>query len=185
METTERNTERARQLFEELGGAVKDGFPAIHSPVYHTEAETPYLKTSGVVMLAKPQTNVAGLGGFLEGFDPSSGFPEYLEDPTALPDSSQLCKTAGQLCFDDSTEVLTDEGWKKFEDLNRTESVLTLNPESGDAEFQRPLAYQAYDYDGDLLHCEGKALSFAVTPDHRQWARLRGKSEYAFYRTGD
>jgi thymidylate synthase (FAD) len=50
-------------------------------------------------MLARPRTNVAGLGGFLEGFDPDLGFPAYVEDPTWLPDSSQLCKTAGQLCY--------------------------------------------------------------------------------------
>src|ERR671911_1113572 len=99
METTERNTELARQLFEELGGAVKDGFPNIHSQVHHTKAGTPYLKRPGVVVLAKPLTNVAGLGGFLEGFDPDLGFPGYLDDPTKLPDSSQLCKTAGQLCY--------------------------------------------------------------------------------------
>ena len=50
-------------------------------------------------MLARPQTNVAGLAGFLEGFDPELRFPEYLDDPTRLPDSSQLCKTAGQTCY--------------------------------------------------------------------------------------
>jgi thymidylate synthase (FAD) len=99
METTDRNTERVRQLFEELGGTVNDGFPTIHSPVHHTEAGTPYLKRPGVVVLAKPQTNVAGLRGFLEGFDPDLRFPEYLDDPTVLPDSSQLCKTAGQACY--------------------------------------------------------------------------------------
>ncbi|HET9927278.1 MAG TPA: FAD-dependent thymidylate synthase, partial [Rubrobacter sp.] len=99
MDTTERNAERAQLLFEELGGTVNDGFPAIHSQVHHTEAGTPYLKTPGVVVLAKPQTNVAGLGGFLEGFDPILRFTEYLDDPVELPDSSQLCKTAGQTCY--------------------------------------------------------------------------------------
>jgi thymidylate synthase (FAD) len=99
METTERNTERAKLLFEELGGAVNDGFPTIHSQVHHTKAGTPYLKSPGVVVLARPQTNVAGLAGFLEGFDPDLRFPEYLDDPIELPDSSQLCKTAGQTCY--------------------------------------------------------------------------------------
>ena len=99
METKERNTGRTRQLFEALGGAVEDGFPTIHSQVHHTETGTPYLKTPGVVVLAKPQTNVAGLAGFLEGFDPDLRFTEYLDDPTKLPDSSQLCKTAGQTCY--------------------------------------------------------------------------------------
>ena len=87
------------ELFEALGGEVVDGFPAVPSPVYRTRAGTTYLRVPGVVMLARPRTNVAGLGGFLEGFDPDLGFPAYVEDPTWLPDSSQLCKTAGQLCY--------------------------------------------------------------------------------------
>jgi thymidylate synthase (FAD) len=95
LETTGHITE----LFKELGGTVLDGFPAIHSPVYHTAAGTAYLRAPGVIMLAKPQTNVAGLKDFLDGFDPSLGFSAYLDDPITLPDSSQLCKTAGQLCY--------------------------------------------------------------------------------------
>jgi thymidylate synthase (FAD) len=99
LETTGQNAERIKELFHGIGGVVSDGFPAIHSPAYRTRAGTPYLRAPGVVMLAKPQTNVAGLGGFLEGFDPNLRFPEYLDDPTELPDSSQLCKTAGQACY--------------------------------------------------------------------------------------
>ena len=99
METTVQNAERIESLFYRLGGTVTGGFPGIHSRAYHTGSGVPYLKTPGVVMLARPQTNVAGLEGFLEGFDPKLGFPDYLNDPTDLPASSQLCKTAGQLCY--------------------------------------------------------------------------------------
>lgn len=99
METSEQNAGRISGLFDKFGGAVNGGFPAIHSTAHHTKSGTPYLKNPGVVMLARPQTNVAGLEGFLEGFDPALGFPDYLNDPTELPDSSQLCKTAGQLCY--------------------------------------------------------------------------------------
>ncbi|CAN5754754.1 hypothetical protein BH23ACT11_BH23ACT11_28710 [soil metagenome] len=99
METTEQNAARISGLFEYLGGIVTDGFPAIHSRAYHADSSVPYLKAPGVVMLARPQTNVAGLEGFLEGFDPALGFPDYVNDPTDLPASSQLCKTAGQLCY--------------------------------------------------------------------------------------
>jgi thymidylate synthase ThyX/transposase-like protein len=99
LERTEPKAQRASELFEALGGTVADGFPAIHSTVHHTRAGTPYLKSPGVIMLAKPRTNVGGLAGFLKGFDPKLGFIEYLDDPVKLPDSSQLCKTAGQLCY--------------------------------------------------------------------------------------
>ncbi len=99
METSERYAGRIAELFEELGGTVAGGFPTIQSATYRTVTGTPYLKSPGVVMLARPQTNVVGLEGFLKGFDPSLGFPDYVNDPTKLPDSSQLCKTAGQLCY--------------------------------------------------------------------------------------
>ncbi|HLM78331.1 MAG TPA: FAD-dependent thymidylate synthase [Rubrobacteraceae bacterium] len=98
METTER-AGHISELFKALGGTVSNGFPAIHSPVSHTAAGTAYLKAPGVVMLAKPQTDLAGLRDFLGGFDSSLSFPAYLDDPTELPGSSQLCKTAGQLCY--------------------------------------------------------------------------------------
>jgi flavin-dependent thymidylate synthase len=183
MEITERNAERAQLLFEELGGTVNDGFPTIHSQVHHTKAGTPYLKSPGVVVLARPQTNVAGLAGFLEGFDPDLRFPEYLDDPIELPDSSQLCKTAGQTCFDEETEILTDEGWKPFVELNREELVLTMNPRTCRAEFQKPLAYQRFDYDGFMFGFESSSLSFLITPEHRQWAKTHGAAEYGFHET--
>jgi thymidylate synthase (FAD) len=99
LETTKRGMQSASELFEALGGTITDGFPTIHTPVFRTEPGTPYLKAPGVVMLARPKTNIAGLSGFLEGFDPDLRFPEYLDDPTSLPGSSQLCKTAGQTCY--------------------------------------------------------------------------------------
>ena len=183
MEASRRVSERTSELFTELGGTINDGFPTIHSQVHHTRAGTPYLKKPGVVLLAKPQTNVAGLAGFLEGFDPELRFPEYLDDPTELPGSSQLCKTAGQTCFDEETEILTDEGWKRFANLNKDELVLTMNPANGHAEFQKPLAYQKFDYDGFMFGFESSSLSFLLTPDHRQWAKTRDSAEYGFHRT--
>jgi thymidylate synthase (FAD) len=87
-------------LFQELGGSENAGFSALHSPVQHTPAgSTPYLTRPGVVVLARPQTNLAGLAGFLEGYDETTHFTEYTDDPTALPQGSQLCKVAGQLCY--------------------------------------------------------------------------------------
>jgi thymidylate synthase (FAD) len=86
-------------LFAELGGSTDAGFSHMHTPVYHTPEGTPYLTRPGVVMLARPQTSLAGLAGFLSGYDESNHFSEYLDDPTMLPDGSQLCKIAGQLCY--------------------------------------------------------------------------------------
>lgn len=88
-----------KALFQQLGGGENAGYPFIHPPVQHTPNGTPYLRQPGAVVLARPQTNLAGMEGFLAGYDESSHFSGYLDDPTSLPEGSQLCKVAGQLCY--------------------------------------------------------------------------------------
>lgn len=75
-------------------------FPAIHPKVFYTpRGKTPYLKEAGVVLLSQPQTNIFGMNEFLKGFDAGLEFPDYLRDPDAIDDGTQLCKTAGQTCY--------------------------------------------------------------------------------------
>lgn len=74
-------------------------YPAIHAPVFRTQAGTPYLRAPGVVMIAGTQVNFAEVKSFLDGFDAELGFASYLDDPTALPPAEALCKLAGQICY--------------------------------------------------------------------------------------
>ncbi|HET7230962.1 MAG TPA: hypothetical protein VFJ16_13210, partial [Longimicrobium sp.] len=98
-----------------------------------------------------------------------------------------LAEFAGRLCFDGLTQVLTRDGWRHFADLDGSEEVLTRTQDSGRAEFQPLTALHRYPYSGDLLCAEGRDLSFAVTPEHRQWGRFRDSSKrmdaYGFVRT--
>ncbi len=86
-------------LFQELQGSAESGFATIHSEVHHSPGGVPYLSRPGVAVLARPSTHIASLTGFLQGFDSSLHFTEYLDDSTALPDGAQLCKIAGQVCY--------------------------------------------------------------------------------------
>ena len=74
-------------------------FPFFDSPSLHTKHGTPYLVSAGVALISKPQTNVANLSEFLGGYDATLNFPQYVEDPTPLPDGAQVCKIAGQVCY--------------------------------------------------------------------------------------
>jgi thymidylate synthase (FAD) len=78
---------------------VETGFPYISAPAYTTERGTPYLRTPGVHLLAKPQVSLESMAEFLGGFAESLDFPQYLDDPTPLPPGTQVCKVAGQLCY--------------------------------------------------------------------------------------
>lgn len=74
-------------------------FPFIASPVYSTDAGTPYLKAPGVAMISRPQVDLSGTKDFFDGFADSLGFGNYLSDPTRLHDSDQLVKFSGQICY--------------------------------------------------------------------------------------
>ena len=86
-------------LFHELNGSVNSGFAVIDTPVHHSPGGVLYLVKPGAALLSRPSVNLVGLAGFLSGFDESLNFPEYLDDPTSLPDGAQLCKIAGQVCY--------------------------------------------------------------------------------------
>jgi thymidylate synthase (FAD) len=88
------------QEFLELIQRDAAGFPLIPSPAFATEsAGTPYLRAPGVALLARPQVAAANLADFLGGFAPELHFTQYLDDPTPLTPGTQICKTAGQLCY--------------------------------------------------------------------------------------
>ncbi len=71
-------------LFHQLNGSESSGFPAIASPVHYSPGGIAYLRKPGVALLARPNFNMGGLAGFLEGFDPSLHFTEYLDDLSLL-----------------------------------------------------------------------------------------------------
>lgn len=89
----------SEQLFEEWGGVRENGQAMMHAPVQRSPAGTPYLTRPGVVLLSRPQVNLAGLQAFLTGFDAGLQFDQYLDDPTPLAPGAQLCKIAGQTCY--------------------------------------------------------------------------------------
>jgi thymidylate synthase (FAD) len=89
----------AQELFEHLGGKRHNDFPALHGAVFKSTQGTPYLTAPGAALIAKPQVELSGVKNFLEAFDTNLGFAGYLDDPTALPSGTQLCKIAGQTCY--------------------------------------------------------------------------------------
>lgn len=107
-------------------------------------------------------------------------------------DKKQLRKRGGGLfgsdsqtgCYDDKTEVLTDSGWKKFEDLTMKDALYTLN-EDGEIELHEPDTIFAYEYDGDMIHYKSKSLDLLVTPNHRMLGVRRKSGKQYFVHAED
>jgi len=79
--------------------------------------------------------------------------------------------TTYAVCFDDKTEILTENGWKLFKDLEFHEKVATLNPKTLELEFQLPEQWIDEPYDEVMLHFNNRNIDCMVTPNHRMFVR--------------
>ena len=70
-------------------------------------------------------------------------------------------------CYDDQTEILTNEGWKFFKDLNKTEKIATFDPLSNNLEYSEPIEFFSYDYNGKMYEVKNKYIDLLVTPNHK------------------
>jgi len=74
------------------------------------------------------------------------------------------------LCFDDKTEILTENGWRKYNEVVLGERAITFNLETQKLEWDNILGlYYNPNYDGILHHLTNKNFDAMVTPEHR-WA---------------
>ncbi|HEV7528136.1 MAG TPA: FAD-dependent thymidylate synthase [Solirubrobacteraceae bacterium] len=88
-------------------------------------------------------------------------------------------------CYDAATEVLTEDGWKKWPDVDGSETFATVDPDSGALEYQKATEHFAGDYDGEMYRVRSEQVDLLVTPNHRMWvkahdtqANKRGEEPY-------
>jgi hypothetical protein len=78
-------------------------------------------------------------------------------------------------CFSEDTEVLTDCGWKLFQELNGDERVCTLEPNTNQIEYHKPSQHVRYWHSGEMLEIANRKrdLELLVTPNHSVWGRTK------------
>jgi HK97 family phage portal protein len=74
-------------------------------------------------------------------------------------------------CYDDQTEVLTENGWKKYYEVKDSEKIAEYDGKKNIVRFAKPLGKYVYPYKGKMLHFENSKMDIMVTPDHRMWYR--------------
>ena len=104
------------------------------------------------------------------------------ETPEALAGlhSENMLFVIDEACFDDQTEILTDCGWKFFSDLDRTEKVLTKDPETGIADYSMPTKWHQYDHDGEMYYLKQRGADFCITPNHRVCYQTLSSKKWRF-----
>jgi len=80
-------------------------------------------------------------------------------------------------CYSDDTEILTENGWKLFKDLDKTEKVATLNSKTNELEYQKPTKYIEQNYNGKMFYQRGR-INLLVTPNHKLFIATAGRNNY-------
>ncbi len=73
---------------------------------------------------------------------------------------------SGDFCYSADTEVLTRRGWVRFAALDPSLAEEVAQWQDGAISFVKPLAYYRARFVGNLVQVEGRAVKFAVTPNH-------------------
>jgi thymidylate synthase ThyX len=105
---------------------------------------------------------------------------EHVSFSFVLHNVSRVC------CYDDETEVLTTEGWKPWPKVDGSETFGTLNPATGQLEYQQATEVFHADYSGPMYRVRSEQVDLLVTPNHRMWVRRfdtqaakRGEQKFA------
>ena len=84
-------------------------------------------------------------------------------------------------CFTPDTDILTNNGWKRFYELDKKDKVLTLDPIKNESFYTDIVNFYERDFDGELISYQGERLKFRVTPEHNMWLRphtMTNKSKF-------
>ena len=85
-------------------------------------------------------------------------------------------------CLTLDHEVLTSKGWKQYNELNMDDYVATLNKNTGNLEYHKPIKIHYYpDYEGKMYEINNSQISLNVTTNHRMLTSVDGNTyDYEF-----
>ncbi|HII15248.1 MAG TPA: hypothetical protein HA362_02955, partial [Nanoarchaeota archaeon] len=78
-------------------------------------------------------------------------------------------------CYDNRTEILTEKGWKYFNNITFEDKVATLNATTGKTEFNTPTDIQDFAYKGEMYNVETENGDLLVSPEHKVYAKIENE----------
>ena len=95
------------------------------------------------------------------------------------PEFNNLGMSFGESeCFDKYTEILTNNGFKRFEDLTEEDKVAQYNTEDKSISFVKPLRHIKRHYKGEMHYYYTSYVDLMVTPNHEVVAKRDGSNKF-------
>ena len=88
-------------------------------------------------------------------------------------------------CYSEDSEVLTDEGWKLFKEVSKSDKILSLNPKTRGLEWVGIDDMQCYRHNGEMIRFHNKSLDCLVTPEHRMVYLNKSNGEIRYCQAKD
>lgn len=80
-------------------------------------------------------------------------------------------------CLDSETELLTRDGWKRYEQITKFDDAVCFDTKTGTYSYGRVQDIIIRDHDGPMFHFTSDGMDCLVTPEHRMvsrwWSKLR------------
>ena len=130
-------------------------------------------RSEGFILQERKYGVEMAVGGF---FGPH-GFGQYFYENWEYKKlmADDLGVNTGEMgCYDDKTEVLTENGWKFWPDVTMEDKLATLV--NGVTVFELPSAVVKYDYDGDMVCWNNQTLDIMVTPNHNMYVNKQSSA---------
>ena len=74
-----------------------------------------------------------------------------------------------KLCVSAGTEVLTERGWVRADQVRKDDRLATYNPHTRETEYHQPRCIDRYAHAGLLYHVTGDGHDELVNSEHRLW----------------
>jgi hypothetical protein len=87
---------------------------------------------------------------------------------------------SSQHCFDDQTEILTEDGWKSIKDIDTISHVYSLNTQTNNIELVEVSSKIIREFDGTLIGGKNAHIDFLVTDEHRMYCVPEGRNNPEF-----
>lgn len=92
-----------------------------------------------------------------------------------MPFAMSSGETTNRACYSEDTLVLTDKGFMDYKSAEQ-HKIAVYDKDKDEIRLEKHTGLYEYDYDGEMIHFEGKSEDILVTPDHRMLFRKNSPS---------
>ncbi len=136
-----------------------------------SETDQSRMLRPGTILRGTPGVKYSMLSPNLDARDAATDGRTILMAVAAAAGFPDIFVTA-DYCHSMDTEVLTERGWVHFGDLRDDDQLGTMNPQTGDLEFQTPYRLHRFHHQGEMYRYWAWRSAFCVTPQHEMLVSL-------------